>query len=280
MGLKEWIGRIRKSVRRWSDWEERVSSGSGSLPREIDKGRLTSLKRLEAHIGHRFHRIQWLDLALTHKSFTHESSPAQINPPGGNGNEVLEFLGDAVLNLAVTALLLREFPEAHEGALSKRRSHLVKRKFLAQLSRELRLEEHLLLGKGELRDGGRRKASILANTYEAVIGALYLDSGYDSSLKIIRDHFRHYLKSEKPLALFDDFKSRFQEHAQRYYRLSPRYEVVEEAGPDHDKRFQATVLIGQEIRREGRGKSKKEAEQEAARKALEEVGNKEAPIIT
>jgi len=256
-----------------------VSSGSGSGPGDIDEGRLASLRRLEAHLGHRFHRIQWLDLALTHKSFTHESSPTQMEPLGGNGNEVLEFLGDAVLNLAVTALLLQEFPEAHEGTLSKRRSHLVKRKFLAHLSRELRLEEHLLLGKGEIKDGGRKKASILSNTYEAVIGALYLDSGYDSSLEIIRDHFRHYLNSEKPLALFDDFKSHLQEHAQHHYRVSPKYRVVEEAGPDHDKRFQATVLIGQEIRGEGWGKSKKEAEQEAAKKALEEISNNQAPII-
>ena len=133
------------------------------------------------------------------------------------------------------------------------------------------------MGKGELKDGGRKKASIFANLYEAVIGAIYLDSGFDSSLEIIRHHFRPYLNSEKRSPLFNDYKSLLQEHAQQSYRLSPKYQVVEESGPDHDKRFQATVLIGKEIRGEGWGKSKKEAEQEAAKKALEKISNSKHP---
>ena len=237
----------------------------------MDGERLESLRKLEERLGYRFREIQWLHLALTHKSFAHESSPAQPHPSRENGNEVLEFLGDAVLNLAVSHLLLRAFPEAPEGVLSKRRSHLVKRSFLAHLSRGLQLEEPLLLGKGELLDGGRKKASILANLYEALIGAIYLDSGFDRSLEMVERHLGPYLESETTLSLFIDYKSLLQERAQESYRLSPKYRVVEEYGPDHDKCFHATALIGQEVRGSGLGKSKKEAEQEAAKKALENL---------
>ncbi|OGP88882.1 MAG: ribonuclease III [Deltaproteobacteria bacterium RBG_16_48_10] len=243
----------------------------------MDEERLESLRKLENHLGYRFHEIQWLDRALTHKSYTHESSPVQLNPARENENEVLEFLGDAVLNLGVSSLLLQEFPDAQEGILSKRRSHLVKRSFLAHLSREFQLEQHLLLGRGELLDGGRKKTSILANVYEAVIGAIYIDSEFNQALKIIRDHFKPYLNPETASSFFNDYKSLLQEQTQQIYRFSPKYQVVEESGPDHDKRFQATVLIGKEVKGSGRGKSKKEAEQEAAQKALEEIKNDQKP---
>ena len=153
---------------------------------------------------------------------------------------------------------------------------------MAHLSRELQLEEHLLLGKGELLDGGRKKTSILANVYEAVIGAIYLDSGFDQALEIVRYHFKSYLDSERASSFFNDYKSLLQERIQQFYRLSPKYQVVEESGPDHDKRFQATVLIGKEAKGSGWGKSKKEAEQEAAKKALEnlELSNDKVQIST
>ena len=229
----------------------------------MNEERIESLKRLEDCLGYRFQEIQCLDRALTHKSYTHESSPNQPNPSRENGNEVLEFLGDAVLNLAVSSLLLQEFPEAQEGILSKRRSLLVNRSFLAHLSRHLQLEQYLLLGKGELLDGGRKKTSILANVYEAVIGALYMDSGFNQALEVVCNHFRPYLSSEGPSSFFNDYKSLLQERIQQAYRLSPKYEVVVESGPDHDKRFQATVLIGKEAKGSGWGKSKKEAEHDA-----------------
>jgi len=244
----------------------------------VNEERRESLRRLEDCLGYCFKEIECLDRALTHKSFTHESSTVQPSPSRENGNEVLEFLEDAVLNLAVSSLLLREFPEAQEGILSKRRSHLVKRSFLAHLSRELQLEQHLLLGKGELLDGGRKKASILANVYEAVIGAIYIDSGFNQALEIVHNHFKPYLSSERASSFFNDYKSLLQERTQQVHRLSPRYQVVVESGPDHDKRFQATVLIGKEVKGSGWGKSKKEAEQEAARNALEEI-SLESPWI-
>ena len=228
--------------------------------------RLASLRELETRLNYRFKEMEWLDRALTHKSFIHQTATSKKI-----SNEVLEFLGDAVLNLAVTHLLLQKFPEAHEGTLSMMRSHLVKRSSLALLSRELRMEAHLLLGKSEVLGRGIEKASILANVYEAMIGAMYMDSGLDQVMPIVRNHLETYLLSETASTLFDDHKSSLQAHVQKTHGISPRYQVMKESGPDHDKRFQASVLIGGEVKGVGWGKSKKEAEQEAAKKALEEI---------
>ncbi len=230
----------------------------------MDKERLASLRELEDLLGYRFERIEWLDQALTHKSFTN-----QTHPPQKESNEVLEFLGDAVLNLIVSHLLLRAFPKADEGILSMRRAHLVKQSSLAHFSKEIRLEDFLLLGKGELLDGGRKKSSILANAYEAIVGAIFMDSGYDRTLEVLAQRLRPYIHSEDPSFLFRDYKSLLQREAQRIYGKSPQYRVLKEFGPDHDKRFEASVTIDGETKGVGRGKSKKEAEQEAARNALD-----------
>jgi ribonuclease-3 len=232
----------------------------------VDEDRFTSLRELETRLGYQFNHIEWLDRALTHKSFIH-----QTTTPIKESNEVLEFLGDAVLNLVVSRLLFETFPEAHEGVLSMRRAHLVKRSSLAYLSKEIRLEDHLLLGKSELIDGGRKKSSILANTYEALIGAIYMDSGFDRTLEILQHHLGPYLQAEIPSLPFNDYKSLLQEKAQRTQGRSPKYQVLQEEGPDHDKRFQASVSIGGEVKGIGWGKSKKEAQQEAAKNALEEL---------
>ena len=232
----------------------------------MDEDRLVSLKELEKRLGHRFNEIEWLDQALTHKSFIH-----QTNSTKKVSNEVLEFLGDAVLNLAVSHLLLQEFPEAREGTLSVKRAHLVRQSSLAHFSRQLRLEDHLLLGKSELLNGGGKKSSILANAYEALIGAIYMDAGFHRSLEIIQQHLSPYLHSRTALPLSNNYKSLLQEHFQRDHGLSPQYQVLKESGPDHDKRFQASVVISGEVKGIGYGKSKKEAEQEAARNALEEM---------
>jgi ribonuclease-3 len=133
------------------------------------------------------------------------------------------------------------------------------------------VETHLLLGKSELLDKGIEKTSILANVYEALIGAIYMDSGLDQVLQIVRTHLETYLLSEAASIIFDDHKSVLQSHVQKAHGTSPHYQVVKESGPDHDKRFQASVLIGGEVKGVGWGKSKKEAEQEAAKKALEEM---------
>jgi len=232
----------------------------------LEENRASSLEELQERLGYRFNEIGWLGRALTHRSFVNET-----NPSDKQSNEILEFLGDAVLTLAVSHLLLRQFPEAREGTLSMWRSHLVKQSSLALLSKELRLEEYLLLGKGELLNGGMKKSSILANTYEALIGAIFMDSGFDQASEIIQRHFDPYLKTDASSVLFNDYKSLLQIYSQQFHGASPQYRVLEESGPDHDKRFQASVIIRGEVKGVGLGKSKKEAEQEAAKNALEEL---------
>jgi len=237
----------------------------------VEEERLASLRELENHLRYRFNETGLLDKALTHKSFVHQTDVSQVEPSEKAANEVLEFLGDAVLTLAVSHLLAQAFPDAHEGALSLKRSHLVRQSTLAHLSQGLRLEQYLLLGKGELQNGGRKKSSILANTYEALIGAIYLDSGFDQALKTVEEHLKPHLQSETTAIHVDDYKSLLQEQAQRVHKQSPTYQVMHESGPDHDKRFQASVVVGAEVKGVGWGKSKKEAEQEAAKMALEGI---------
>lgn len=242
----------------------------------MDEERLDSLKELEEHLGYPFEEKEWLDRALTHKSFIH-----QTNASGRVSNEVLEYLGDAVLNLAVSHLLLKEFPEAHEGTLSMWRSHLVKRSSLAFFSKQLRLDHYLLFGKSEILDGGAKKSSILANAYEAVIGAIYMDSGYDQALEVVRRHLEPYLGSDHFSFISNDYKSLLQQFVQKEMGMTPRYIVLKESGPEHEKQFQASVMVGEEIKGTGWGGSKKQAEQEAARNALGklEMQSKESDMV-
>ena len=235
----------------------------------MDEERLATLKKLEERLGHRFNEIKWLDQALTHKSFIYETAhPEKVS------NEVLEFLGDAVLNLAVSHFLLKKFPDAQEGTLSMLRSQLVKRSSLALLSKELRLEGYLLLGRSQQINGGMNKSSIFANAYEAVIGAVFMDSGFNRALEVIQQHFEPFLQTRTPSILFNDFKSLLQIYSQQSHGASPQYQVLTESGPGHDKWFQASVTINGEVKGLGCGKSKKEAEQDAAKNAFEEISTK------
>lgn len=233
----------------------------------MDKERLISLKEFEKLLGYEFNKIELLNQAFTHSSYTNEAGILKTR-----SNEVLEFLGDAVLNLAVTHLLIREFPEAKEGDLSLWRSQFVKRSSLAMLSKKLHLDRYLLLGKSELQNGGTKKLSILANAYEALIGAIYIDSNFDRISEIIWNHIRSFFLNEKSLSNFNDYKSILQKHVQRLKKVSPQYQVLRELGPDHDKIFEVSVNINGEIMGIGYGKSKKEAQQEAARLALNNLG--------
>lgn len=232
----------------------------------MDEKRLEVLKDLEQYLGYSFKDIRLLEKALTHRSYINEAPPSPKQ-----SNEVLEFLGDAVLNLAISQLLCQKFPQAHEGILSKQRASLVKKSTLVQVSKELHLEEYLLLGKGERLNADLKKSSILANAYEALVGAIFMDSGFDQALEMIRSHFKPYLQGETVLSLFDDYKSVLQEYTQKAYGLSPQYKVLREIGPEHKKRFQASVIIRGEVKGIGWGESKKAAEQEAAKNALEKI---------
>lgn len=233
----------------------------------MDNERLISLKEFESLLGYEFNEIELLNQAFTHKSYANE-----VGLLRERSNEVLEFLGDAVLNLAVTHLLVKEFPEAKEGDLSLWRSQFVKRSSLAILSRRLHLDRYLLLGKSELQNGGTKKSSILANAYEALIGAIYIDSNFDRISQIIWNHMRSFFLNERSISIFNDYKSILQKHVQRVNKVSPKYEVLREIGPNHDKIFEVSVSVAGEIMGIGCGKSKKEAQQEAARQALNNLG--------
>ena len=196
-------------------------------------------------------------MALTHRS---------SNPDGIN-NETLEFLGDAVLALAMSDLLMTAFPDAREGPLSKIRASLVNAEVLARKARELDLGRWLQLGKGEERSGGRDKGSILASGYEALLGAVYLDSGFEPTRGIVAAHFAADVAAHATVG-FQDHKTRLQEFTQRHFRETPSYSVLEERGPDHDKEFVLELRIGGRAYAQGVGHSKKLAEQAAAEATL------------
>ena len=217
----------------------------------------------EARLGYRFRDRRLLEMALTHKSYLNE------NPsPTREDNERLEFLGDAVLNLTIGHLLMEGLPLRAEGELSRSRALVVNEAGLALVAETLALGDWLFLGKGEEQTGGRHKPSLLADACEAVVAAIYLDGGFDASFRVVRQLFEPRLRAARDPANAD-FKTRLQERAQGRLRCSPRYTVVAESGPDHDKVFEVALsLEGREVAR-GRGHSKKEAEQQAASRALQ-----------
>ena len=212
---------------------------------------------LEEVIGYRFREPELLKQALSHKSFASESGT-------GVYNERLEFLGDSVLAAVVAHTLYSEYPDEPEGTLSKKKSLLVSRPSLAAWAEDIGLGAHLYLGVGEETTGGRTRQSLLANGLEALIGAMFLDGGYESAARFIRTWCA---KTHGSLAE-SDHKSRLQELLQKRHKSPPTYELSSAAGPDHDKTFRIKVRIGGRELGEGSGKSKKEAEQAAARDAL------------
>jgi ribonuclease III len=212
---------------------------------------------LEAALGYTFQRPTYFDVALTHRSVAVEA----------DNNEKLEFLGDAVLSLAMSDLLMTRFPKAREGDLSKMRAGLVNAEMLATKARGLGLGGFVALGRGEERSGGRDKESILAATYEAVLGAIYLDAGYEAARTIVASHFDADVANDALIGL-RDYKTRLQEVTQRLFRETPVYTLIEEAGPDHEKHFVFELSVGGRACGRGAGRSKKLAEQAAALEAL------------
>lgn len=217
--------------------------------------------------GYSFNNPELLVQALTHKSYHNENIKTS---PGHN--ERLEFLGDAVLDLSLSAYMMRRFPDLDEGELSKIRASLVNEDTLAEIAQELGVAGLLRLGKGELQTGGAEKPRLLASALEAVIGALYQDSGFANSDNIIRQIFSSRI-DELDLSIHykSDYKTRLQEKMQETFKKTPRYELEKEEGPDHDKTFYVTLKIDNRVLAHGVGRSKKQAEQEAARQALENL---------
>jgi ribonuclease-3 len=222
----------------------------------------TELSELQQKLCYEFKNIDFLVESLRHSSFVNENLELDIQD-----NERLEFLGDAVLNLVVGHMLMHRYPDLKEGDMSKMRANLVNESQLASIAQEMNLGSYLQLGKGEIQTKGWEKPSILANTFEAVIAAIYLDGGFDAAFKIINVHFSILLESVDMSTVNHDFKSQVQEIIQMRQQKMPVYTVVHESGPDHEKTFQVRLNVG-EIQTEGEGKSKKAAEQNAAKKCL------------
>lgn len=215
--------------------------------------------------GYDFKNPSLKDQALTHKSFHYESKRASQGH-----NEKIEFLGDAVLDLVLSELLMERFPSDSEGNLSKKRSSLVNENILAQIAKDLKITESLQMGKGELMSGGDKKPRLMASTYEALIGAVFLDGGFESARSWIRPHFVPLLEKFGSTDDFDsDHKTRLQEEVQAVMKEAPVYGLIKEEGPSHDKTFYVEVKIKGRALTTGNGKTKKAAEQEAARLALE-----------
>ena len=221
-------------------------------------GNSVEIESLQDALGYRFR-----DPALLNRCLTHVSCGGGMDAH----NESLEFLGDAVLGLAISDLLMRRFPVRSEGDLSRMRASLVNRRVLADKARFLRIGEVLRVGKGEERTGGRHKESILAASFEALLGGIYWEAGYEAVRPVVENHFIGDLE-HGGLGL-DDYKTRLQEVSQRLYRVPPTYRLVRESGPSHDRYFETEIRVGGHLVGQGEGRSKKQSEQEAARRALE-----------
>ncbi|MGD0625867.1 MAG: ribonuclease III [Thermodesulfobacteriota bacterium] len=232
----------------------------------MDEEREKALKALQKKIHYRFKSFDFLDQGLRHKSFVHEELEA-----GGQDNERLEFLGDAVLNLVISHLIMERHPDYPEGNLSRLRAAVVNQARLAKIARELTLGEYLLLGKGEEMTGGREKTSILAASLEALLAVVYLDGGYKKAYGVISQLFSSHLEMAEKEGFSQDFKTKLQEVSQETLKAMPRYLLVKEFGPDHDKVFGVKVLIQEKVVGVGAGKSKKEAEQRAAKRTLKNL---------
>ncbi|MFH2043751.1 MAG: ribonuclease III [Pseudomonadota bacterium] len=229
------------------------------------------LFELEEKLSYKFNNINLPEEALRHSSFVNEQSNAKLRD-----NERLEFLGDAVLSLVIGHIIINRFPELDEGDLSRVRSNLVNELQVAAVARSLDLGSYIQLGKGEFLSNGSDKNSILADTFEAVVAAVYLDGGYDSAFKIIESIYLPIIQSNGKSAAACDYKSKIQELVQTGQEVKPVYNVIEESGPDHDKIFKVALTVN-DIQTAGCGKSKKLAEQEAARKAIDILTNESSP---
>lgn len=225
------------------------------MPRQRD-----AVVRFTRDNGLNFRDPRLIDMALTHPSFSQEKNYA-VN------NQRLEFLGDAVLNMIVAEYLYNHFGEKPEGELTKIRARVVCEKALLNVATAMRLGDYLLLGRGEEMSGGRKRRSILADAVEAVIGAVYLDQGYEAATSFVLSHLQEYV-DETAQGDYQDYKSRLQELVQGKNKQNVTYQIIKECGPAHAKVFEAGVYYRDQLLAAGQGRSKKEAEQNAAEKVL------------
>lgn len=224
---------------------------------------MKDFSKLEKDLKLEFKDKDLLTQAFCHRSYLNENSNFSLEH-----NERLEFLGDAVLELVVTESLYLEYPKTSEGELTAWRAALVNADSLAQAAKELNFNDYLLLSRGEAKDAGKARSFILANAFEAFIGSLYLDQGYEACQAFIKESLMIKLSEIISKGLFKDSKSHFQEQAQEKVAVTPTYKVLKESGPDHAKYFQIGVFLGEEMVATGEGSSKQEAEEQAAKNAL------------
>lgn len=229
---------------------------------------MEKFKIFEERIG-----VTFYDKKILREAFTHRSYINEVREKGLTHNERLEFLGDAVVELSVTDFLYKKYPRATEGDLTSYRAALVNAVTLGDLAIALGMEEHLLMSKGEAKDrGSKARQIILANAFEALVGAIYLDQGYTVTDTFLKAHLLGMTEEIVKKELWRDAKSFFQEEAQEHTGITPSYKVLREIGPDHDKQFVVGVYLGQELIAEGTGTSKQEAEQQAAAQGLKVKG--------
>jgi ribonuclease-3 len=229
------------------------------------------LTDIQQRIGFTFRDAGLLVHALTHKSYANENRVPYHN-------ERMEFLGDAVLGLVISEYLMKACPDSTEGDLSRLRAAVVSEPTLAAVSRQIGLGDHLLLGKGEDQTGGRNKDSLLADCLEALIAAVYIDAGKDAAESLVIRLFEEVIKKTSASGNSLDYKTALQELCQDQLKQLPEYRVVSETGPDHQKQFAMEVWIKGQLSGRGTGKSKKEAEQRAAKEALEKLSEKTNPV--
>ncbi|MFA5737003.1 MAG: ribonuclease III [Candidatus Paceibacterota bacterium] len=228
---------------------------------------INSLSEFEKTIGLEFANKNLLKQAFVHRSYLNEHRNLVCDH-----NERLEFLGDAVLELVVTDFLFKKYPNKPEGELTSYRAALVNANTCSTLALELGVNEFLFLSKGEAKDTGRARQIILANTFEAIIGAVYLDQGYKATATFVQNYLLNKAEEIIKKTLVEDYKSYFQKKAQEIYGITPSYQLLKEIGPDHNKVFTIALLVGEEQIAVGEGCSKQEAEQEAARIGLKKKG--------
>ena len=231
---------------------------------------MSTLERLQERLGYSFGDRGILLQSLTHTSYGHEF--LQEKSIALRDNERLEFLGDAILDVVVSDILLESFPSANEGQLSKMRAAVVNEKTLAILSKSLQIQDVIRLGKGETQTGGHLKPSILSSAFEALIAAIYLDGGFNAVYPVVRHIFAPLFAEERELMAFYDHKTQLQEIVQARWKVTPTYHLLQTHGPDHAKTFEVEVRMNGRPLAVATGTSKKEAEQNAARSAIQTVG--------
>jgi ribonuclease-3 len=236
---------------------------------ELEPGRKKELTAFLKSAGIRFRSLELLNLSFMHRSVSNELVHRETLPRSRNNNERLEFLGDAVLGAVCATVLYGRFAERPEGELAKIKSVVVSEDILAGLARELQIDNLLILGKGEELSGGRKKNAILADALEALIGALYLDSGFNTAFSFVERCIGPEISRVTEKNYHVDYKSLLQELSQRRFRAYPQYRLVNRSGPEHERLFWMEVQVNGQVYGPGMGRNKKAAEQEAARIACD-----------